>query len=140
MKQEKDELPRIKTQMNAHLFEKVYEKNAGMSMTIPDQHLTVAEMVRRHRQGLPIDQSKGAQYLGGEPVPNINEMDLVDRQAYIDQVADALVDVRARIDMRAKTAKEKSILAEVDKLFKERLEQFRKENDRKSITDLKTES
>jgi len=124
MKQERDELPRIKTPLNAHLFPKDYEQNREPSQTTPGMSMTVLEMIRRHRSGLPIDQSKGALYQGDELIPDISNMDLVDRHAYMDSVADALVEVKARLEADAKTKKQKEFLDQVDAAVREKLAQL----------------
>lgn len=68
-----DLLPAVKTQMNAHLFPKDHEQGAGVqpSKTVPGMTMTMLEMVRRHRQGLPLDAAKGALYQGEELLPNL---------------------------------------------------------------------
>lgn len=114
--------PRIKTWMQADLFPKVHEKNNEPSKTVPGLSMTILEMVKRHRQGLPIDESKGALYQGGEePLPDLSKMDLVDRAAYMDSVADALVEVKSRLAATAKSKAEKEFLDKVDAAVREKL-------------------
>lgn len=110
---------------NAHMREKIHERGSIISRTVPNQCMTVLEMIRRHRQGLPIEQSKGPLYQGDELKPNLDDMDLVDRQAYIDSVADHLVEIRARIDQAAKSEKDKEFLAKVDEEVRKRMKEIR---------------
>lgn len=126
------QLPFVHTQMTAMKREKQYEKNSEPSMTVPGQTMTVAEMVERHRRGLPIDKSKGALYQGDELLPNIDNMDLIDRQAYMDSVADALVEVKARIQETVKDKKEQAVLDRIDQAVREKLAEISKP---KSISD-----
>lgn len=114
-------LPRIKTPLNAHLYPHDHEKNEQPSMTVPNQSMTVLEMIQRHRKGLPIDQSRGALYQGEELIPDISNMDLVDRHAYMDSVADALVEVKNRIKANAKSEEEKAFVARVEEEITRRL-------------------
>lgn len=101
---------------------KMTEKNMGKSMTIPNQSMTVLEMIQRHRKGLPIEGRPGQIYHEGEePLQNLDNMDLIDRQNYIDSVADALVEVKRRLEENAKTEKEKEFLKKVDMEVRQRL-------------------
>lgn len=129
-------VPTIHTALTANQRKKDYEKNPGKSKTVPGQSQTIAQLVERHRKGLPIDQSKGALYQGDELLPDISKMDLIDRQAYIDSVADALVEVRTRIDESAKTEKEKAIVARIDQAIREELKKI---NSKNTVTDIEEE-
>lgn len=129
-------LPPVKNQRNAHLYPKDYEKNNQPSQTKPGQSMSILEMVQRHRKGLPIDQAKGALYQGEELIPDISNMDLIDRQAYMDSVADALVEVKAKLQEEAKTNKEKEILAKVDEMVRQKLAEINAKNQRNEITEI----
>lgn len=118
-------LSRVRNQGNNYLYEQDFEKNLEPSMTKPGQTMTVLEMVQRHRKGLPIDQSKGALYQGEELLPNLDNMDLVDRANYIDSVADALVEIRAKLAESAKTKQQKEFLDKVDEEVRNRLSKIR---------------
>lgn len=119
-----EQLPKIKTQLSAYLYEKDWERNLEPSKTVEGQTMTVLEMVQRHRKGLPIDQNKGALYQGEELLPNLDDMDEIDKAAYMDSVADYLVEVRARIDESAKTEEQKRFMAAVDAKVRERLSEI----------------
>lgn len=137
-KQETGEIPVIHTALTANKRPKVYEKNKLPSMTIPGQSMTIQEMVARHRKGLPIDQSKGALYQDEreDPLKNLDHMDLIDRQAYIDSVADKLVEVRDRLDKEAKNKEQKAFLKKVDEAMREELKKI---NSKNQITDIQEE-
>lgn len=127
---------RIKTWSNASQFPKDYEKNSMPSKTVPGQTMTVAEMVARYRKGLPIDQTKGALYQGEELLPNIDHMDLIERAEYMDSVADALVEIRAKLESEAKTNQEKEFLKKVDIEVRARMQKLRDDQDRNKISDI----
>ena len=55
---------KFKTPYNKHLFPTIGEKNTKPSMTIPDQAMSIPEMIRRYASGLP---------LGGARVPMYDE-------------------------------------------------------------------
>lgn len=115
------QLGRYRSQADAYLYDPIVEKNMLPGMTVPGQSMTVQEMVRRHKAGLPIDQKKGVLFSGEELIPDLNDMDLVDRAAYMDAVADQLIEVRARIAEATKSKEQKEFLEAVDKKFKEEL-------------------
>lgn len=121
------------TQKSAKSRKKKYEVNNEKSKTVPGQTMTIAEMIARHRKGLPIEESKGALYQGDELLPDISRMDLIDRQAYMDSVADALVEVRARIQESVKTKQEQEILDRIDKAVREKVAEISRP---KSISDI----
>lgn len=115
-------LPKVSRPADAKWRPKKYEQNTKPSRTIPNQSLTITEMVERYRKGLPIHANAKAPIYGGEAeLRDLDTMDLVDRQAYIDSVADHLVEVRARLEENAKTEAQKAHLAEVDKQVRERI-------------------
>jgi hypothetical protein len=71
----------IKHSMNAHTFEKSYEKNTLPSMTIPDQTMSIRTILERHSRGLPIDGIKTPLYDGEEnDLPDWRRLDLAERQ------------------------------------------------------------
>ena len=55
---------KIKTNFNGKEFPKNYEKNTLPSMTVPDQAMSIPELIRRYASGLP---------LGGSRVPFYDE-------------------------------------------------------------------
>jgi len=48
----------IKTPYNRELHEKQYEKNTLPSKTIPDQTLSIPELIKRYASGLPLEGHK----------------------------------------------------------------------------------
>jgi len=83
-----------KSHYNAHLFPvkgKVFTK--GKSLTIPDQALTVEEILKRHVRGLPFYGSRVGEFAedGDEQVyPDLNKMDLAEREEYLMDLAERL--------------------------------------------------
>lgn len=129
--------PIIKRQFNRSNHLKDYERNSMPSKTIPGQSMSIADMVARHRKGLPIDESKGALYHEGDSViQDLDNMDLIDRQAYVDSIADALVEVKMRIAASAKTEAEKDYVEKFNAAVQDELKKI---NSRNQITDLKNE-
>ena len=72
---------RIKNSMNASEFEKNYEHNYSPSMTIPDQTLSIRQILERHSRGLPIEGWKVPIWDGEDnDLPDIRTLDLAERQ------------------------------------------------------------
>lgn len=101
------------------------ERNTLPSLTVPNQSLTVLEMVARHQGGLDVDGTN-LKFSGGEILPNLAHLDLVDRQAMVDAMADKLVEIKERLQAKAKSEKDKAFLQAVEEETKKRLEELRK--------------
>lgn len=66
---------KVRTQFNSHEFPKNHEINNSPTMTIPDQTMSMRELVQRYTRGLPLDQ-KTPVYVTDEE--NIDDLDMVD--------------------------------------------------------------
>lgn len=134
-------LPRYKTQANAHLFPSDNEVNKEPSKTVPNQTLTIAEMVKRHRSGRPIEGSSTTPvYSGEELLPDLSKMDLIDKHAYIDSVADHLVEVRARIEKAKKESSDKAKIEEFEKWHQEKLKAMQQDTAKSNPDNKNTKS
>lgn len=69
--------PVIKNSLNAREFPKNYKKNYSPSKTIPDQTLSLRELLDRYARGIPIEGEKTPIYHGDEiEMPDLKTMDL----------------------------------------------------------------
>lgn len=97
-----DELPmpnyhkrRIKTWLNKHEFPTKGEVNNQPSMTVPDQTMSVQEILKRYAKGLPLDGQKIPIYDGEDDyLPDPRHMDLADRQELREQIESDLSDFK----------------------------------------------
>lgn len=129
---EVSELPVVLNQPYAKVRKNKGEVNKGKSKTIPGQSMSVQAMLKRHRSGLPINAiALEPIYTGDDLKEDLNDMDEVDKQAYMDSVADRLVEARARIENTEKTQKEKDFIKKVDAQVNRRLKSMRDELDAK---------
>lgn len=80
----------VKTRLNYDEFPRVInEVNSKPSETIPDQSMTMREILNRFARGLPISGGKVPVYDDSEDVlEDISYMDLADQEAYINRVRD----------------------------------------------------
>lgn len=79
-------LPAIRTVGNYHLFPKQYEVTTQPSETIPDQSMTVSEIVSRFAKGLPVNGNANPPiYEGENPIlpANFKTLDMVEQRQII---------------------------------------------------------
>lgn len=91
--------PRFKTQWNAELFPAKYAVNSQPSMTIPDQTMTVKQIMDRYAHGLdPIGQKVPMYYGEDEQMEmDINRLDLSERYQWIAQNRIRMAELRDRL-------------------------------------------
>lgn len=69
------------------------ECNKKPSMTIPDQTMSIREILVRYAKGLPIEAGKVPIYEGEEYTPDPRYMDLADRQEYMEYAMEQIKNV-----------------------------------------------
>jgi len=89
---------KIKNMLNAHTFPKEYEKNGQPSQTVPDQTMSIRELVRRYASGLPLGGSKEPIYEGedGDGV-DPRRLDLAERQELEIAARQELAEIEERL-------------------------------------------
>lgn len=75
-KQETDELPKFKTNYNAHLFPRMGRRSQMPSKTVPDQSLPVSEIIRRFTRGIPVENYTTPLYDEEGTMPDPRRMDI----------------------------------------------------------------
>lgn len=89
-------LPAIKTYLTAHLFPDVgedYSGDRGVSETVPDQSLSISQIMTRFASGQSVDLGLDGTYEDEEdPIlaPDWEHMDLADREAYLAEVQEEI--------------------------------------------------
>lgn len=82
------------------------------SKTIPDQVMSLKEILQRFASGLPVDGGKVPMYYGEEfEMPNIDKMDLAERHEWIAQNREAILQMqrelqRGNTDIKPETPKD----------------------------------
>ena len=100
----KDILPIVlKNNMNAYyqpeLFPDDRERNYQPSMTIPDQSMSIREIMDRYARGLPIVSAGVPIYEGEEgEFADLSKMDLADREKYIEERKAEYEELHAKIE------------------------------------------
>lgn len=92
-------VPRFKTQWNAHLFPSVGKVISQPSLTIPDQSMTMREILQRYANGLDPVGAKIPMYYGEDEQMemDINKMDLSERYEWIAQNRIRIADMKDRL-------------------------------------------
>lgn len=72
--------PIIRNSHTARYIKTINERNRYASKTIPDQTMSIQEIMDRHARGLPISGAKVPIYDADDPMPDMARMDLVDIQ------------------------------------------------------------
>lgn len=81
---------KIANTLNYQFKKQTGEVNNKPSMTIPDQTMSIREILDRYARGLPIEAGKVPIYDGEEYSPDPRYMDLADRQEYMEYAKDQI--------------------------------------------------
>lgn len=87
------------------------ESSIQPSMTIPDQSMTIAEILAKFHKGLPFSNMREEVWNGEEDLPDLSIMDLADRQELIEHNKAQIQDLRDKAQKEAKAKKETKIKA-----------------------------
>lgn len=70
----------------------------GTSLTIPQQSMSIRELIDRHNSGGKV-KSFGVEYTGPDPsiTDGIERMDMIDRKVYADRLADFVRTTRGKM-------------------------------------------
>lgn len=81
------------------------EKNDMPSMTVPEQAMSIREILDRFSRGLPLGGQRVPVYNGeDDDLPDLRHMDLADRQEYMENAADELRSLKTKINEKKKLA------------------------------------
>lgn len=101
----------VKNSLNADTYSKRYEMNNLPSMTVPDQSLTIREIMRRFASGLPIDGEKVPMYdeeNEENDLPDLSRMDLAEREEYIESAKTELAALHVKLNAAQRKKAEKA--------------------------------
>lgn len=107
------------------------EINRNVSITIPGQAMSAEEVLRRWRNGLPLELSIREQ-VWDDDSPDIEKMDFVDREAYIEEIKSKVEEYEKseneRREREEKEAYDKKIASAVEAEIERRAKSRAKEN------------
>ena len=78
--------------------------NTGISMTVPDQTMSVRTIMDKYARGLNLEQRIGFYDEDSEDIVDLKHMDLADRQEYIEQKQQELLQLTQNEEVRKKAA------------------------------------
>ena len=130
-------LPRFRSNYNQHLWPASTEINNLPSKTVPNQAMTVRELMIRFASGLPIEAGKIPIYEGDvEGMPDIEKMDQIELNNYYRE----LHEQRKAVTERVKEAREKAEKMKMDKVVEERVAKRQKEFEDKLVERWRSEN
>jgi len=80
------------------------EVNKKPSKTVPDQTMSIREILTRYAHGLPIEAGKVPIYEGEDYTPDPRHMDLADRQTYMQYAKQQIQQTKQNIAESQKSA------------------------------------
>lgn len=87
---------RVKNSINAHEYTVDVERNGMPSMTVPDQTMSVREIMDRYARGLPIGGSRMPLFDEADELPDIKTLDLTEREDYREIFESELVNLKTK--------------------------------------------
>lgn len=97
----------IKTNYNYRDVLPTGEINNEPSLTVPDQSLTVSEILSRFTRGLPVSGARIPIYDVDDDMPDPRTMDLADRQSYAEYAQEQISALKARQEEYARFISDK---------------------------------
>lgn len=103
-----------------------YETTFGPSQTVPDQTMSIKEILDRYAKGLPLGGQRVPIYEPDSNLPDPRKLDLADREALAEQYTQELTEINQRIE----TLKQAKVDAERAAEEKREEEQFKRYQER----------
>lgn len=129
---------RFKTQYNQDEFPIRGEVNRGVSMTIPDQTMSIKEIMRRYAQGLPVAGEKVPVYDEENDLPDPRKMDLVEIQEAAEDARAEYKDIAVKYkqEMDDKAAAAKKVQEDKYKEYQQKIEELDKKYNQQQKSDV----
>lgn len=80
----------VRNMLNYNHLRQAGEINTQPSMTVPDQAMSMKEILRRFAAGIPIEAGRVPIYDEENDLPDFRKMDLAEREAYVQQYNEEL--------------------------------------------------
>lgn len=117
-----------KNQMNAHLFVDKGEINTQPSMTIPDQSMSVEELLYRYTHGQSLGGGRTAVYDSDSEIEypaNWDKLDISEKHEFFMEKTKELKDLREKLLHEKNAIIEKKKQDDIDAAVKSKLEKIR---------------
>lgn len=93
---------KTKSWANAHEFKPKGETNKQPSLTVPDQTMSLRELLHRHTRGLPLHHVERPTYYNENETIDLKTLDLVDIQDLKDNIQENIEDLSNQIRAQQK--------------------------------------
>lgn len=93
---------------NSEEFPRAYEHNVWPSLTVPDQSMSVKEIMDRCAQGLPISGAKVPVY-NEEEIPDMKKLDLSERFEAVEKNRERIVLMQKHLQEKQEKEKKKQL-------------------------------
>lgn len=118
----------VRTHYNNDTIPKKREYNSGISKTIPNQAMTVKELIARFASGLPVALGKAPIYEGDdENMTDLDAMDRIELHNYVKELKEA----KYKAEQRVTAARTKAEEMKMEKTIAERVEKRIKDHEEK---------
>lgn len=92
---------------------KIENQDYGKSLTVPDQSMSLHQLLYNYTRGMPLPQERQGEYLGDEYVPDFQSMDLSEIADYKMELQENIKELEAQIKASEKEAFEKRKAAKI---------------------------
>lgn len=101
---------KFKTAYTAKTFPKKRTMNNQPSLTVPDQTMSIKEIMNRFAKGLPIEGQKVPVYHGEEDyLPDYKSLDLTERQELLEHTKQTIKNLKSHLTTPSASAKDENI-------------------------------
>lgn len=128
----------IRTMFNAVNLPRYREVNTMPSLTLPDQSLSIQQIMEKHRRGYPIDARREPQYLGDEYVPDIKHLDLAEQAEILHEARETVRQTEKNIQEQVWRDREKKAAdaqAALLKKMEENLKKSKEQNPENKVSE-----
>jgi len=116
----------FRNHFNYNQFKIRYEYSDKPSQTIPDQTMSVKEILSRYSRGLPLEGNKTPIYNGEEIIPDLRRMDLSEIQEMQQENQRYITEETEKIETEQREKKRKKKYEEIETELREKI---KKENE-----------
>lgn len=109
------------------------EKNSGKSMTVPNQGMTVRELMIRFASGLPVNGGRVSPYKADDGLPDLDKMDQIEIEEYYRELRSRRDEVVDRIKKRKQKAEEMKL----EKIVEDRISKKQREAEEKLLKEFR---
>lgn len=97
-------MTKFKVQFSDEYYSPGAEINTKPSATVPDQTMSIREIMRRFASGLPISGEKVPMYDEENDLPDPRSLDLIDRQEWLEETRNDVAEMQQKLTKKQQKA------------------------------------